>query len=146
MNYEVIVEEGIVVSVEYGYANVAVTQSQSCDECSAKIICKPKSADENIVRVIDSFGVKPGDKIHFEVKGSELLSVSFSLYGIPLILLVVGISLGLSIFSQFKAKEFFAFLFGSGLIAIYFILTFWNSGKKNKQKMPKIISVGGRVN
>lgn len=146
MNSEVIVEEGIVVSVDGGYANIAVTHSESCDECSAKIICKPKAADENIVRVIDSFGVKPGDKIHFEVKGSELLSASFSLYGIPLILLVLGIFLGHSIFSQFKAKELLAFLFGSGLSVIYFFLTFWKSREKNRQIIPRIISVNNRVN
>lgn len=146
MNSEVIVEEGIVISAENGFADIAVVQSESCNDCSAKIICKPKSGDENIVRVIDSFGVKPGDKIHFEVKGAELLNASFSLYGIPLILLVVGIFLGLSLFSQYKAKEFFAFLFGAGLIAIYFLITFWKAGKTNKQLMPKIISVISREN
>lgn len=145
MNSEIIVEEGIVISVEKGFANVAVVQGESCNECSAKIICKPKSADEKIIKVIDSFGVKSGDKIHFEVKGGELLSASFSLYGVPLILLFVGILSGLSIFSQFKAKELFAFLFAAGLIMIYFFLTFWKSEKANKQIMPRIISVNNDV-
>lgn len=142
---EVIIEEGIVITVEKGFANVAVVQGESCDECSAKIICRPKSADENIVKVIDSFGVKPGDKIHFEVKGGELLSASFSLYGVPLILMVVGILLGLSIFSQYNAKELYAFIFAVSLIVIYFFLTFWKSEKANKQIMPKIISVNSKV-
>ena len=141
MNSEVIIEEGIVVSIENGFANVSVSQSDSCDECSAKIICRPKQSDERIVKVIDLFGVKPGDKVHFEVKGKDLLNASFSLYGVPLILFVVGILLGMSLFSQFRAKELFSFLFAAALVALYFFLSMLNVKKEKKEVIPKIISV-----
>jgi len=146
MNSELIVEKGIVISSENGFAKVAVVQSESCNECSAKIICKPSNAEENIIRVIDSFGVKPGDIIHFEVKGGELLSASFSLYGIPLILFIVGLLLGLSLFSQFKAKELIAFIFGVCLVFIYYFLAFMKTSKEKKQVMPRIISVNSQAN
>lgn len=141
MNSEVIVEEGIVVSVDKGIANIAVVQSESCNECSAKIICKPKHANENIVSAIDSIGVKPGNRVRFEVKGGALLSASFTLYGIPLIIMIVGILLGMSIFSSFKGKELFAFLFGVSLTVVYFFLNFFKSKTINKESMPVILSI-----
>ncbi len=141
MNSEVLVEEGIVISAGNGLANVAVIQSQNCNECSAKIICKPNTGNENIITVEDPYGVKVGDQVRFEIKGSALLSASFTLYGIPLILLLVGIFLGLSIFSSYKAKEVYSFFFGIGLMALYFLLTLRNSSKSNKDILPKIVSV-----
>ncbi|RJP71820.1 MAG: hypothetical protein C4539_04440 [Ignavibacteriales bacterium] len=140
MNREVIVEEGIVVSVENEFANVAVTQSETCNECSAKIICKPKTADENIIKVFNGLEAKPGDKVRFEIKGSTLLSASFMLYGLPLIIFLAGIFLGLSIFSIYNSKELYAFLFSVGLVGIYFFLSFGKTSKTNKEILPKILS------
>lgn len=137
---EILVEEGIVVSVAEGTAHVAVTQSESCEDCSAKIICKPKSENENIIKVEDPLGVKPGDKVRIEVEGSALLSASFFLYGVPLILLLVGIFSGMSIFSNYAAKELYSFLFGISLMAIYYVLNFLNKTSA-KPTLPKIVSV-----
>lgn len=140
MSSEVIVEEGIVVSVENQFANVVVVQSESCNECSAKILCKPKSPNENIVKVINSLGALPGDKVRFEVKGSALLSASFMLYGIPILIFVIGIFLGLSVFSDYTIKELYAVLFGIGLIIIYFFLSIGKFKNQNKEVLPRIIS------
>ncbi len=140
MNDEVIVEEGIVVSVENEFANVAVIQSDACNECSAKIICKPRTATENIIKVLNPLGAKPGNKVRFEVKGVTLINVSFMLYGIPLILLIVGIFLGLSLFEAYQSKELYSFLFGVGLVVIYYLLSFGKLRDKNKEVLPTIIS------
>jgi sigma-E factor negative regulatory protein RseC len=141
MNSELIVEEGIVISVENEFANVAVIQSESCNDCSAKIFCKPKSSNENIIKVDNSFGAKAGDEVRFQVEGIKLLNASFLLYGIPLIILLIGIFLGLSVFSNYANKELYAFLFGLGLCAIYFLLSFGKYHNTNKVILPKIISI-----
>lgn len=138
---EVIAEEGIVVSVQSGFADVSVIQNEKCDECSAKIICKPTKDDQNILHVEDPIGVKIGDNVRIEIKGGSLLKASFNLYGIPLILLLVGIILGTSIFSGYKLSELYSVIFGLGLIAIYFLLTFARSKTLHKQVLPKIVFV-----
>lgn len=140
MASEILVEEGIVVSIGTGTANVAITKSENCEECSAKIICKPKSENENIIKVEDSLGVKPGDKVRIEVDGSALLSASFFLYGVPLILLFVGIFSGMSIFLSYTAKELYSFLLGIGLVTIYYTLNFFNKTTA-KTKLPRIVSI-----
>ena len=141
---EILVEEGIVVSVAEGTAHVAVTQSESCEDCSAKIICKPKSENEKIIKVEDPLGVKPGDKVRIEVEGGALLSASFFLYGVPLILFLVGIFSGMSIFSNYAAKELYSFLFGIGLITVYYIINFLKK-TSSKPKLPKIVSVNRNI-
>lgn len=140
MAAEVLVEEGIVVSVEKGTANVAITQSKNCEDCTAKIICKPKSETENVITVENSFGLRQGDKVKIEVEGSVLLNATFFLYGIPIILIFAGIIFGMSIFSDYTAKELYSFFFGIGLVAIYYTLTFFNRSAA-KQKLPKIVSI-----
>ncbi len=142
MNSEIIIEEGLVVSVEGNIANIAVNRNEGCDECHAKIVCKPASGKENIINAIDTLGVKPGMKVRFEIKGGALLGASFNLYLIPLILLMVGIFLGMSLFSVYKGKELYSFIFGIVLIIIYFLLQY-GKNRKNREyyNLPKIISI-----
>ena len=140
MTAEIIIEEGVVVSIGKGTADVAVRHTESCGECSAKIICKPKSGDENIIKVEDPFGVKPGDIVRIEINGYVLLKASFLLYGVPLILLLTGIFSGMSLFSNYSAKELYSFLWGIGLVALYYFLGSFNKAIE-KRKHAKIVAI-----
>ncbi len=143
MQKEKIIEKGIVLSASDGTARIMLDESGKCEECSAKIFCKPAgSIDAKILEVEDSYGVKAGDKVDIEVIGSDIFKASVMLYGIPMIILIVGILLGMSIFSGLSLKELFAFLFASGLTLVYaVILLVLNKLKPLKQNLPKITSV-----
>jgi sigma-E factor negative regulatory protein RseC len=139
---EIITEEGIVVSVENGIADIIVVKNEGCNDCHASIICKPASGNENIIKAIDTIGVKSGMHVRFEIKGGALLGASFLLYGIPLLLLLIGIFLGMSLFSEYKGKELLAFMFGLGLMALFFILNYYKSkADKSNSNLPVITSV-----
>ncbi len=141
MNDEVFFEEGVVVSAENGYADVSVIQNEKCDDCSAKIICKPNKDELNILRVENPIGAKVGDNVQIEIKGLSILKVSFNLYGVPLILLLIGIFLGISIFDGNEFSELYSVFFGIGLIAIYFILIFYHQKNLKDQILPKIVFI-----
>jgi sigma-E factor negative regulatory protein RseC len=138
---EVIVEEGVVLSVENGFAEVSIYQNGKCDDCSAKIICRPLKNDINILNVIDPLGAKIGDNVRIEIGGKSILKVSFNLYGIPLILLMIGIFFGASIFYMFQFSELYSVLFGFSLLVIYFVFTFLHQKKKQNQILPKIVFI-----
>lgn len=138
---EILFEEGIVVSRENGTAEVEVFPAQSCEECSAKIFCKPDKDKKNIVHVENSIGADVGDSVRIEIKGSSILKASFSIYGIPLFLLLTGIFLGTSIFSGYKFQELYSVIFGVGLIIIYFVLFYTNQKRRQNQTIPKIVFV-----
>lgn len=137
---EILFEEGIVVSKDNGIAEVQVFPAQSCEECSAKIICKPKD-DKNIVKADNSLGAEVGDNVRIEIKGKSILSASFALYGIPLILLLTGIFLGTIIFSGYKLQELYSVVSGIGLIIVYYVLFYANQSRSNNQTLPQIVFV-----
>lgn len=143
MQSESIIEKGIVLSSADGHAEIALIQTGSCEECSAKIFCKPsEKKDKKIIEVDDPFGVKVGDEVQIEIAGAEIFKASFTLYGMPLLLILVGIIIGMSIFSNTSFPELFAFLFSIGITAFYFSsILLINKIKHNKPRLPQITFV-----
>ncbi len=139
MYREMLVEEGIVASVEEGFAEITVTESENCNECSAKIICKPGSGSNKTIRVIDPYGVKTGDKVKISIEGRKLLGLSILLYLVPLTLMFVCILCGLSILPASEDRELFSFLIGLILMGIYYAVFYWINSRRKLQIMPKII-------
>ncbi|MCO6473269.1 MAG: SoxR reducing system RseC family protein [Melioribacteraceae bacterium] len=148
MQKETIIEKGIVISASGGRAKIMLDESGKCEECSAKLFCKPAgSKDAKILEVEDSLGVNTGDSVNIEIIGSDILKASVMLYGVPMIILILGILFGMSIFSGSSLKELCAFLFASGLTIVYAgILLVFNKIKPLKQNLPKIITVTKTVN
>jgi sigma-E factor negative regulatory protein RseC len=98
MYKEELYEEGIVKEAKDGIAIIRIQDSDKCKECTAKIYCKPGSSEERSLTVRDPYGVHPGDNVRVVIGGSKILSATFRLYGIPLILLLAGIFFGMEIF------------------------------------------------
>jgi len=143
MDNEKIIEKGIVLSSGDGHAEIALIETGSCEECSAKIFCKPSgNKDTKIIEAADPYGVKVGDEVQIEIAGEEILKASFTLYGMPLILIIIGIVFGMSIFSATAFPELFSFLFSIGITALYFSsILLINKIKHNKPRLPQITFV-----
>lgn len=141
MYTEELTEEGIVKDSKDGIATIVISNSDSCEECTAKVYCKPGNSNERNLVVKDPFGVNPGDKVRVSIKGSKVLSASFMLYGVPLILLVGSIFIGMQIFTY--NKELFSALMGFGLVSIYSFLFLIVSKHKrqNISSYPDIVFV-----
>lgn len=136
---EELIEEGIVVKAENGELDIELLSTGECEHCSAKLICKPRDENSQVLHLKDPIKVKPGDRVRINLKESALFKASILLYGIPLILLFAGIFIGLSIFSIYSSAELFSFLFAVILIAIYFSLLLFVPGLKEKvQEKPRI--------
>ena len=144
MYNEELIEEGVVKESENGIATVLIFKSDYCEECSAKLYCKPGNSDDRSLTVRDPFGVVPGDKVRISIQGSKILTISFLLYGIPLLLLMVGLVVGLNIFNS--SRELFATVFSLGLISVYvFIFLLFSRIRKNKtSSYPEIVFVNSK--
>lgn len=143
MQNESIIEKGIVLSAADGLAEITLMQSDACEDCSAKIFCKPsEEKDTKIIEAEDPYGVQPGDEVLIEIAGTDILKASFMLYGMPLILILLGIILGMSIFNGTSLPELLSFLFSIGITALYFSIIFLiNKIKHAKPKLPHITFV-----
>lgn len=144
MYNEELVEEGIVKESNNGIATVIISNSDYCEECTAKLYCKPGNSKERSLIVKDPIGVNPGDKVRVAIKGSEILKISFLIYGIPLILLMIGLIIGMQIFES--NKELFSTIISIGLVLCYiFIIFFVDKKRKNgTRSYPKIVFVSTR--
>lgn len=139
MYTEELYEEGIVKESKDGIAIISIQDSDNCHECTAKIYCKPGKSEGRSLTVRDPYGVHPGDKVRVVIKGSKILSSSFRLYGIPLVLLLAGIFIGLEVFES--NKELFSSLLGVGMVTVYALYMFLFSEKEKINSYSEIIFV-----
>jgi sigma-E factor negative regulatory protein RseC len=146
MYKEELYEDGIVKESQNGIATILISDSNNCEECSAKLYCKPGSSNERSLVVKDPFGIKVGDKVKVMIKGSKLIRASFMIYGIPLALLLLGLIIGMNVFNE--NKEILSTFFSFGLAASYLFI-FWMIDKKNKRdykNYPEITFVNYKAN
>jgi sigma-E factor negative regulatory protein RseC len=139
MYTEELYEEGIVKEAKNGIAVINIRDSESCNECTAKIYCKPDKSEGRSLTVRDPYGVHPGDKVRVVIRGSKILSASFRLYGIPLALLLLGILIGMELFET--NKELYSSLLGVGLVSLYALVLFLFSRKEKISSYPEIVFI-----
>lgn len=131
MHKEKLTEQGIVIKSKAGVAEILIPTSAQCEECTAKIYCKPNTTYDRTITVIDSIGLKPGDFVFISVRGAKILQTSFLLYGLPIIILISGLLLGFKLFDY--QKEFFSTSFSLILIALYYLALKFRLKKINSQ-------------
>lgn len=135
---EEIQEHGVVLNIGDGIATVSVVRSGSCEDCGARILCKITGDDTHQVTALDPLGVKPGDHVRIAAPGKSILLASVYLYGIPLLLLLLGIILGSKIFAH--NSELYGSLIGISFCAVYYFAVHTASGSDRQKKrfMPRI--------
>ncbi|HSV85398.1 MAG TPA: SoxR reducing system RseC family protein [Levilinea sp.] len=140
MSAEVFLEEGVVIGLENGRAIVVLTGSDQCEQCSLHHHCKPAGPDGRSLIAVDPLGVHPGDKVQVMVLGRNILLATTLLYGIPLVLLLVGIFVGLALFKT--NIELYSSLLGLGLMGVYALALFLRGkfGRNQDNLIPKIVS------
>lgn len=141
---EEFVEEGIVADVKDGIATILIFEEGSCEECGAKIFCKP-GEDKKTLTAKDPFGVKAGDKVRVAIRGRNVLAASAVLYGIPLLLILGGIFFGMNFFND--DKEIYSSLLGISLLIIYYAAIYFISKTTHESSafIPEIIFVTSRT-
>lgn len=144
MYNEELTEEGIVKESKDGIATIVISNSDSCEECTAKLYCKPGNSNERSLTVKDNFGVIAGDRVRVSIQGSQILRVSFLIYGIPLILMLAGLFIGMQFFQIHK--ELYSTIFAVALVSIYVLIIHFIDKKRNYhlQSYPEIVFVSDR--
>lgn len=144
MHKEELTEEGIVKESKDGIATIVISDFENCKECTAKLYCKPGNSNERSLTVKDTFGVIAGDRVRVSINGSQILRVSFLIYGVPLILMLAGLFVGIQFFQIHK--ELFSTFFAIGLVSIYILIIHFIDKKRNHnfQSYPEIVFVTDR--
>lgn len=145
MYNEELTEEGVVKESANGVATIVISNSDNCEECTAKLYCKPGNSNERSLTVKDTFGVNTGDRVRVSINGGQILRVSFLIYGMPLILILAGLFLGMQVFQI--NKELFSTLLAVGLVSAYTsVILFVDKKKKHdRRSYPQIVFVNHKV-
>lgn len=112
---------GVITEIINNEAIVMLASSASCGNCGCSVKTRKDGelCDNNqYIKVNNKIDGKVGDPVSVEFKTSEMLKTSIMLYLIPLILLVAGIFLGMSV----QTNELISFLIGVVFMAISYIV------------------------
>lgn len=134
---EKLVEIGTVKELSGGEAVVEVERSSACAHCVSRHLCFPEGVTNLLVRVANTPGAKPGDKVKLSLEGRTFLFLSFLVYMVPLLLFFPGSYLG-GIMSVYllpgRDPQFFQFLFGMGAVGIGFLFARAYNRRLTKEK------------
>ena len=137
-------EEGIITKVYSSTAWVKCAKSAACESCSAKSFCNTAGNDDVEVEAINTVGAKVDDRVTISFETSSLLKVTFLVYMIPVLFLILGVVIGDKIASIlnydqsiFSVLGGFLFLFA----AYFFVKLKGNELSKKDAYQPKIIRI-----
>jgi len=139
-------EEGTVTKVYSSTAWVKCSKSAACESCKAKAFCDTMGGGDDDVEVeaINAAGAKIDDRVFISFETSSLLKVSFLVYMVPVLFLILGVVIGDKIAlifnydqSIFSIVVGFLFLFA----AFFFVKAKGNKMSKKDEYKPKIIRI-----
>lgn len=85
-------EIGTVKGILYGKARIELKRIPQCERCG--MCMQATDADTLILDVHNDLGAVPGDRVKIAIRGGNVISASFLVYGIPFIGLVSGSLIG----------------------------------------------------
>ena len=136
--------EGIVTKIYSSSAWVKCTKSAACESCTAKGFCDTGEGLDVEVEAINAIGAKVNDRVTINFETSSLLKVSFLVYMIPVLSLILGVIVGDKIAlifnydqSIFSVLAGFLFVFA----AFFFVKAKGKELSKKDVYQPKIIRI-----
>lgn len=139
------IEVGKVIDIENGNAKVHVARHAACGDCGA---CQIGKDNLNMILTAENnVGAKIGDFVQIELLTENFLFASFILYGIPLIALIFGISIGYYIFKTLGypdgTSQLIAALSGMVLLSLSYLVIKSNESriKEIKRFKPLLVKI-----
>jgi sigma-E factor negative regulatory protein RseC len=87
-------ETGTVVEVKGQLAMVSTQAKRACHSCSARGVCHLGGDTTMMAEVDNPLGAKVGHVVVIRLKSRTILGAAVLLYGLPLMVFLVGIALG----------------------------------------------------
>lgn len=137
--------EGKVTAVNGENATVVLMKHSACGDCGA---CHMGEENMNItIDALNNAGAQIGNKVVVDMETQDVLTAAFIVYGIPLIMLIIGVASGNFLFGKLmgmeKNIELFSFIIGLVLMTVCFLIIKINDDKfkRSKKYLSKIIEI-----
>ncbi|MDH5769023.1 MAG: SoxR reducing system RseC family protein [Nitrospirota bacterium] len=134
---------GKVVKISGDKAFVEVERSSACAQCGLQEVEELAAGGKPIFEALNMTKANIGDKVKVRVESAAYMKVSAFIYGIPVLLLIMGAVLGVYLAGKFnKSTDIMSALFGMcGLIAGIIILFLFRKKGAKKEYIPVIVEV-----
>ena len=108
-------EKGIVVKASPDVILVKTQRQKMCEHCSSKDDCNTMSSspEDMEVEVKNTLGAKQGDVVKLYIPTSSLLFLSFLMYIVPVVFLIIGGLIGQGLAPIFGIEENFSAIISS---------------------------------
>ena len=125
---------GIITAVSGRYCTVTFTRSEMCAHCGA---CETTANHEMELKVQNTCGAVPGDRVRLELPTGKVAKASLWAYAMPLCLLLVGVAAGSLV------SDVFGLILGLVLCAGSFLILHLLNGKwgKNHLYEPRMVII-----
>ncbi|MCK5511718.1 MAG: SoxR reducing system RseC family protein [Thermodesulfovibrionia bacterium] len=135
-------ETGIVTKIDGDMAKVAVQKRGACEGCAARGVCET-SDDGMEIEAINSVQAQIGQTVKVSIKPQTYLKGTFFVYGIPLVVFIIGIIIGKNIGEKyFKtiSSDIVSFIVGFCVLFISFVVVkAWSKKAETKVEYKPII-------
>ncbi|MDS1029198.1 SoxR reducing system RseC family protein [Bacillota bacterium LX-D] len=132
-------KEGVVVAIEGNLAKIRATRHNDCENCGA---CPGNTA--MLLDAQNPVGAKPGQRIAFEIKETNMLKAAFIVYILPLIAMFLGVIAGGWLANKLNHPAIY-FQVGGGLLTFALSIIYIKIFDKNVQDNNKMQPVITRI-
>jgi len=140
-------DQGVIVEVHGPMARVRVKRTDACESCGNSAVCNTFGVSKDIeAEAVNTAGARVNDLVILEMRSGSLLKISFIVYMIPALAIVIGAVLGLE-FGKSRGynPETTAIIiglifFGLSIMAIKIFSGFLKNDSKFLPEVTKVIS------
>jgi positive regulator of sigma E activity len=137
LSQEKIVEKGTVVEINEKSVNVVMMKNDHCESCGS-MFCNLNGKEQPVVETQKREDIKVGDIVEVTIGGDQVLNISFFIYGVPIIILIATIIVGLRVFTGANAELLSVGIAVGIIVVYYFIFNLVAKRIKDNIKLPKI--------
>ena len=87
-------EEGVIEDIRGRKAMIRIQKSSHCASCGSRDSCGVHGNQERIIELTNSLQALTGDRVEISIPEGSLLKLSFLVYFMPILALVIGALLG----------------------------------------------------
>lgn len=136
-------EQGIIKKIKGKKVVIRVQQTSACTHCKSKGSCDV-SKREMLIDVDNNLGAKEGDLVELSVPEGAVLKLSFLIYIMPIIALIIGAFAGWVIAESLKTDTTFASIVGGGLcigLSFYVLKKINKKAEYEEKYFPRMIRI-----
>ena len=136
---------GRVVKIAGDKAFVEVERGSACAQCGLQEVEELTAGGKPVFEAINMANAKPGDKVKVQVQSVTYMKASFFIYGLPVLLMLIGAMLGVYVAGEFnKSSDIMSVLFGFGGLAVGILIIYlFRKRGTRREYLPVIVEVMG---